>query len=178
MHPKYYKILDCPDQKKINQQILSSVNSMDLLNSDDFWNPVDPIEFVKQNSLLVNYLKSIGLALRDVAVTVGKTKNCCPLHIDTPPARFKLNWPVLNTSDTYTRWFKSTDSTVDKYTNSWGGTVFSDHSCFNEIEKVELLHPCLIDASVPHDVLIGNNATFPRIGLQCIFFKEPTSLYE
>lgn len=179
MNPRYYRILNCDIQQSINEQILTHISStVDLADPIDFWNPINTVDFVKANTLLVSFLRSHNLILREVAVTIGTHTNCCLAHTDTPPAKIKLNWPVKNTQHTFTRWFKSMTDDPSVTVNRWGGTCYNDYNQLVEVERVELIHPCLIDATVPHDVLIGDQAVLPRIGLQCIFFKEPQQLYE
>lgn len=178
MNPRYYRVLDCLDYNKINEQILSFVTANNLLDSEKFWNHVNVIDFVKSTPLLTKYLRGINLSLRDVAVTVGKNPGCCVLHTDTPPAKIKLNWPVMNTKNTYTRWFHLKVDSPTVIVNDLGGVSYNNYSELEEVERVELVQPCLIDATVPHDVLIEDTATFPRVGLQCMFFNEPRNLYE
>lgn len=178
MNPKYYRTLDCDSQQSINDQILAHISQLGLENTTDFWNPINILDFVKANSLLVSFLRNHNLVLRDVAVTVGTHSGCCLLHTDTPPAKIKLNWPVKNTQHTFTRWFKPLTDNPSVTVNRLGGICYNDYSQLIEVERVELTKPCLIDATVPHDVLITDQAVLPRIGLQCMFFKEPQKLYE
>lgn len=168
-----YKILDCKNYQDINREILDYILDKNIDSSDDFWNPVDAKKLLKKCPLFAEWLKINRILIQAVSVTVAKHKNCCGPHIDTPPARYKLSWPVLNTKNTFNRWFKIKDS--NKYIlNKLGGKSYQIDNLI-EIACNEVLNPMIIDAGVIHDVLITDNK-FPRLGLQCQLLKEPKLL--
>ena len=95
---KYHKELSCNNYHEINQEILEFVMStVDVNNSQHFWNPIPVVSFVKNTPLFQEWCKFNEVQIKAVAVTIGKHANCCGIHTDTPPAVFKLSWPIKNT---------------------------------------------------------------------------------
>jgi hypothetical protein len=172
----FYKKLACKNYNEINQQILKYVESKNLhVTSKCFWNPVDALEFVKSVPLFYAWLRQHNLKLHTVAVTVGNNVNCCGIHIDTPPAVNKLSWPVMNTKNTFNRWFRSRVDAPQTYDNLLGGRSYLDTNELEQIGQMEVIDPCVINAGIPHDVWFPDPdlAVFPRLGLQCKILPEP-----
>ncbi len=173
MNP-YYKELDCSNYEQINQQIKDYVESIGIVETtNQFWNPLPTIEFIKSTPAFNVWLNDLGLKLHSVALTVGKDKDCCGPHIDTPPAAHKLSWPIKNTANTFNRWFMPAIDNPTYRVNSYGGKLFNLNELV-EIERREVTTPCIINASMIHDVWCKDPVQFPRLGLQCMLFKEPT----
>ena len=170
---KLYKILECKNYSKINKQISNFVKTVGVDKSSNFWNPVNTQGIFESCPLFTEWLSENKIYIQTLSVTVGRNKFCCGPHIDTPPARYKLSWPILNCENTFNRWYKVINR-KDYQINQLGGKIF-DKDNLIEIECNEVLHPMIIDASVPHDVYIKKN-NFPRLGLQCQLFNEPKSL--
>ena len=169
----YYKILECKNYQEINQELIDFVIKNNLGSSVNFWNPVDIKELYKACQLFKQWIIDTKIPIKSVAVTVGNKISCCGPHVDTPPARYKLSWPILNTQQTFNRWYKIKDETIYKI-NELGGKFYNIDN-LEEIESIEVLAPMIIDAGIPHDVYIKEEK-FPRLGLQCQLFKEPDSL--
>lgn len=173
----HWRLLDCPKYEEINSEIQNYIHDIGLIEkTESFWNPIEVVKFVTSCPKFKNYLVKQNLLIKSLAVTVGKNKNCCGPHIDSPPARFKLSWPIENTRDTYTRWFEPLTDNPSIVINDLGGTSFQNFDELREISRLETLRPSIIDAGIPHDVYIGPGAVLPRIGLQCQLIKEPESL--
>lgn len=171
---KLYKYLQCDNYQEINQQILNFVNETKLIESSKhFWNPISAVDFLKSNPLFYYWMNQQQLKLHSLAVTIGRTLDCCSIHTDTPPAVNKLSWPVLNTQGTFNRWFRPTVENVKVQINPLGGTCYINIDELEEIGRMEVVRPCIINAGIPHDVWIQEPAQFPRIGLQCMLFQEP-----
>jgi len=160
---------------EINQQILNFVAEKDLVNtSQHFWNPIPAVEFLQSVTLFHPWLAQHQLKLHSIAVTIGKKLDCCGIHIDTPPAVNKLSWPVLNSRGTFNRWYQPLVENPTVQVNELGGRSYLDANELEEIGRMEVIGPCVINAGIPHDVWIQKPAQFPRIGLQCMLFQEPT----
>lgn len=170
---RLFKRLPCENYNDINQQILNWIDTTNLVHSDNFWNPLEVKEFISSCSLFKDWLVENKILVKTIALTVAKEANCCGPHVDTPPARYKLSWPILNTKNTFNRWYKIKDES-DYTLNHLGGKAYKLTN-LTEIASIEVEHPMIIDAGVVHDVLIKHNV-FPRLGLQCQLFKEPDSL--
>jgi hypothetical protein len=174
-HVQLYRHLSCDNYEQINQQILAFVQQKKLIKtSQQFWNPVNSSDFIKSVSLFSPWLAQHNLKLHSLAVTIGTDTTCCGIHVDTPPAVNKLSWPVLNTSGTFNRWFRQLIPTPKIQTNSLGGKSYIDINELEEIGRMEVVKPCIINAGIPHDVWFDKSPIFPRVGLQCMLFNEPT----
>ena len=107
---------------------------------------------MKECPVLSNWFEGLGLRVREISFTVyNETVKTSP-HVDAPPVIAKINFPVLNTDDTYNVWFGDRDE---------------------EIDRVECVAPIVLRSDVKHTVEIGDQATFPRIQVSFCFYKEP-----
>ena len=173
---KLYQELICENYHEINNEIKSWIWSQEIQDSNCFWNPVDTYMLSRNCSLFVEWCKSSSIFIKSIAVTVGHGPDCCGAHVDTPPARYKLSWPVLNTADTWNCWYKPNCDDPKTQVNKLGGTSFLNPDQLTEIYRREVITPAIIDAGTIHDVTAGPNAQWPRIVLQCQLFKEPNNL--
>lgn len=174
---QFYRELDCPDYDAINAEILAWIESQPgLCSSDQFWNPIELRSLLSACPRFSLWCRSLDLRIKTIAVTVGQDPGCCGPHTDTPPARFKLSWPVKNTQGTWNCWYRPRVSQPTSVINQLGGSTYLDRSELEEIGRREVLRPAIIDAGVIHDVVTGPNTQWPRIGLQGQFFTEPQSL--
>lgn len=169
-----YKKLTCHNLAEINQQILGYIKTLEF-ESNVFWNTVSTADFIRNTSLLAEWLIHNHIPVMSIAVTQGTHVDCCGPHTDTPPSRVKLSWPVLNTEHTWNRWYQPLPS-ARKQVNHLGGISYLDHDSLIEIDRMRVDGPALIATDVPHDVWFEPNAQFPRLGLQCQLFKEPEGL--
>lgn len=169
----YYKELECSNFDEINQQVKDYVWSTGIVETtDQFWNLLSAIEFIKSTPAFYKWLSSLGLKLHSLALTVGQNSNCCGPHIDTPPAAHKLSWPIQNTENTYNRWFIPAVDNPTYSINFNGGKSFKPTELV-ELARREVTTPCIINASMIHDVWCNDQAQYPRLGLQCMLFEEP-----
>ena len=174
---KLFKSLPCENYIEINNQIKKYIDSTGIVKTtSEFWNNLPTVEFVKATPLFREWMNLQGLKLHSLALTVGKDAGCCSMHTDTPPAKFKLSWPIQNTAHTYNRWFRPMVKNPDATINLLGGTTFTKSTQFEEIERMEVTWPCIIYAGIPHDVWADETAQWPRLGLQCMLFNEPERL--
>ena len=173
----YYKKLPCNDYNKINQEILEYVLLvLDVSNPTAFWNAVPAADFVRSTPLFQTWLKEQNLQIKALAVTIGTNHDCCGPHRDTPPARFKLSWPIQNSATTFNRFFQTKNSNSQTHINHLGGTSYLNLNELIEVDRMRVDSPALIDAQQPHDVWFEPNSKFPRLGLQCHLMKEPEYL--
>lgn len=171
----YYKELECSNFEEINQQVKDYVWSKGIIETtDQFWNPLPALEFLKANPAFSKWLSGLGLKLHSLALTVGKHKDTCGPHIDTPPAAHKLSWPIENTINTFNRWFVTTVPDPEFVIQANGGKRFTNLEQLTEVARREVTGPSIINASLIHDVLYTDQAQYPRLGLQCMLFKEPS----
>jgi hypothetical protein len=174
----FYQKLQCDNYENINQQIIDYVQSLDFYSStDSFWNPVDLVDLLKSTPLFYQWLTQSNLKIKSIAVTIGNHVDCCGVHVDTPPARYKLSWPVLNTLGSYNTWYQEIVDNCNTKINRWGGIQYLDINDLKPIKHVFVDSPMIIDAGIPHDVqFLSSNPVWPRIGLQGQFINEPVTL--
>jgi hypothetical protein len=177
MEINLYRSLECSNYQQINQQILTHIDNLGIVKTTtEFWNPIDLVAVFKSAPLFLEWLIEQDLKIKTIAVTVGNQLNCCGVHVDTPPARYKLSWPVLNADQTYNRWFKEIGPCTT-YINKDGGKTYPADSNLVEIQRRTLTGPAIIDAGIPHDVQFHTaNPVYPRIVLQCQLINEPEFL--
>ena len=172
-----YKKLTCVNYQEINQEILTYVMTvLDVDNVSSFWNPVPVVDFVRATPLFQTWLKAQNLQIKALAVTVGTHKDCCGPHQDTPPAKFKLSWPMRNTETTCNRWFRELNNSCTVTINHFGGKQYLDSTQLQEIDRMRVDAPAIINVGIPHDVWFEENSQFPRLGLQCQLLKEPINV--
>jgi hypothetical protein len=172
----YYKYLSCDNYNEINQEILTFLFRFNIIqDSCQFWNPVSVVDFLRTCPLFGEWARQQGVRIKTLSVTVGLFNRCCTAHIDTPPARFKLSWPVMNTANTYNRWFSSSQHATTEI-NAHSGTSYLIEEELTELARVCVDRPMLIDAGTIHDVWVDGQIVSPRVGLQCQLVKEPASL--
>jgi hypothetical protein len=169
-----YKKLECKNFLQINEEILCYIRKK-IFDGQAFWNPVDVLEFLKATPKFTAWLLDHQLLIKSVAITQGLHAACCGPHTDTPPSRYKLSWPVLNTEHTWNRWF-APDPDCPTQVNHLGGISYLNPDQLQEIGRMQVDQPAIIATAVPHDVWCEPDAVFPRWGLQCQLFVEPTNL--
>lgn len=97
-----------------------------------------------------------------------------PIHKDCVLFGYSFNIPVINTKNTHTIWYESSqpcrEVSVAEYL---GGTrnndslvtyMHFDNEYCTEIDRVELIQPALLNIDTPHNVVLGD-CEVPRITL-------------
>ena len=151
------------------------INDLKIENTNVFWNPVSVLDCLNKVPRLKQWFLEQKLMVKSIALTVGTSLDCCGPHKDTPPARFKLSWPIINTKTTWNRFFNPKIGSQYLRINHLGGEIWSYHD-IEEIERVRVEFPMLIDAGTIHDVFCEPGTVFPRLGLQMQLLNEPISL--
>ena len=172
----YYQHLPCDNYEEINNEVWAFIFKHNIVDdSRQFWNPVSVTDFIRACPKFAAWTKQNKVQIKTLSVTLGFISRCCIAHTDTPPARFKLSWPVMNTANTYNRWFSAPD-TATKEVNEYGGTTYFVDEELTELDRVRVDCPMLIDAGTIHDVWVDGQIVSPRVGLQCQLVKEPKEL--
>jgi len=155
---KSYHILECVNRDQISQELYYFLsNKSSLLERDglQFWNFLnkkDLFSCLKECTTLSNWFEILGLKVREASFTFYNNKIKTHPHVDVPPVVAKVNFPVLNTKDTYNVWFDENEK---------------------EIDRVECIQPIVLRSDILHTVEIGKLANFPRIQMSFCFYKEP-----
>ena len=160
---RYYHILECSNQTEIARELHFFLNKPSgplQMPVTKFWNFLDKkhaYQCLIECPSLAIWFESLALRVREISFTVyNETIKTSP-HVDAPPVIAKINFPVLNTVDTYNVWFDEDDT---------------------EIDRVECISPLVLRSNVKHTVQIGGRAKFPRIQVSFCFYNEPIRYLE
>ena len=159
---KSYFILDCPDQQSIADSLYGYYTGL-VANKkvEHFWNTLTRQEiqnyFSIPNLKIKKWFDQLGLRVRDMSFTIYNEQIKTSVHTDAPPVIAKINFPVLNTQDTYNVWYDKDGK---------------------EIDRIECTKPIVLRSDIPHTVEIGSFAKFPRLQFSFCFYKEPLNLLE
>ena len=176
--------LNCDSLSIIQQKTIKFLeNFTDTFSSppEQFWNKINTVDFVKYCPELIQYCNTLNLKVKEISFTYSTSD--CLLHIDELPVVAKINFPILNTENTYNQWYSIPSALFDQYpptVNHFGSKYYS----FNGIDltQCQLLDETILDApivfnsQIPHLVKMLPNAKFPRIVLAVMFLKEPLHL--
>ena len=157
---KSYHILNCDNQQKIADSLYGYYTGITADRElKEFWNHLTRGEIQDYFSIPNNptkaWFEELGLKVRDMSFTIYNENISTDIHRDEPPVIAKINFPVLNTSDTYNVWF-------------------DDHS--TEIDRVECDRPIVLRSDILHTVEIGETACYPRLQFSFCFYNEPLHL--
>ena len=157
---KSYHILDCNNQQKIADSLYGYYVGLTANRPpSEFWNNLSREEIQDYLSIPNNpcrqWFEELGLRVRDMSFTIYNEEIITHIHKDEPPVVAKINFPVLNTRDTYNVWF-------DDYAR--------------EIDRVECDRPIVLRSDILHTVEIGKSAKLPRLQFSFCFYNEPLQL--
>tara|TARA_Y100000385_G_C12927227_1_gene565160 strand:- start:226 stop:708 length:483 start_codon:yes stop_codon:yes gene_type:complete len=157
---KSYHILECPKQQKIADSLYGYYVGLTANRPPSkFWNTLSREEIQNYFSIPNNpcrqWFDELGLRARDMSFTIYNEEIITHIHKDEPPVIAKINFPVLNTKDTYNVWF-------DDYAR--------------EIDRVECVKPIVLRSDILHTVEIGKSAKLPRLQFSFCFYNEPLQL--
>jgi hypothetical protein len=185
---KPYAVIDCAEQSIIADKTLEFLRqSTDLLEQKNLhlWNKINTVALLKAVPEINLFYNSLELKIREIAITVWNNHNDVSLHIDELPVIAKINFPILNTKNTYNEWYTVPDhllESVQPNVNQFG-TKSYDLSEINlsqcvKIGEVELINPVIFNSQLPHKIRMGINVEFPRIVMSCMFFNQPIKWLE
>ena len=157
---KSYYILECQNQQKIADSLYGYYVGISANRTvSEFWNHLNREEiqnyFQIPNNPCKKWFDGLGLKVRDMSFTLFDEHIGTDVHRDAPPVVAKINFPVLNTKDTYNVWFDDSG---------------------NEIDRVECDRPIVLRSDILHTVEIGKTANFPRLQFSFCFYNEPLQL--
>jgi hypothetical protein len=181
---KPYAPVDCPAQSTIQiktvEFLKTKTDLFDHLDDLSLWNKLNTAEYVRAVPELVEWTRSLGLRIREVSITVCNNNKNVGLHVDELPVTAKINFPILNTANTYNEWYsvpREIFDTVDPIVNKFGNTYYDlesiDLDKCEMVGKFELLQPVVFNSQVPHSIRMQSAEHFPRLVLACTFFEEP-----
>ena len=157
---KSYFILDCEKQQRIADSLFGYYVGITSHNKPkQFWTHLTRKQikdyFAIPNLEIKKWFDSLGLKVRDMSFTVWNEEIKTSPHVDEPPVIAKINFPVLNTEDTYNVWFDNEGK---------------------EIDRVECTKPIVLRSNIMHTVERGEKSKLPRIQFSFCFYNEPLHL--
>ena len=180
---KPYAIIDCPEQSIISNKVVEYLKCHSNFFEDrsfHLWNKINTVALVKAVPEIVIFFKSIGLTVREISITVVNQYQDVGLHVDELPVTAKVNFPILNTKNTFNQWYevpKEIFETQKPMINQFGSAYYNlqsvDLSKCKKIGEFELLQPVVFNSQIPHRIHIAPDATLPRLVMPCTFFNEP-----
>jgi len=173
--------LECNTLDKIREEVMNwlaeHTDFLEQVQDNGFWKTIEYKSMARACPSLLQYLYSIKTPIREISVglfTEGMTDGVT-LHHDSPPLNFKINFPIYNTQDVWTEWY---DIPQHHY----------DEIKFEDIhDTVDDLYPCLLkynmhecpivfNSFIPHRVIAGPSAVYPRIMLATMPINDPINL--
>jgi hypothetical protein len=197
---KTHHELECPTLDKIQEEVMLWVDTNTNYLSDKtdtgFWHLIDDVDMARHCPNLIKYMMSLKIPLRQISVgvlTESMKDHGFSLHMGNPPLNIKINFPIYNTEDVYTEWYDIPVDDLDEL-----GIVKNPHvtdfDAFNyDLPKIHHVvqdlypcitrynmhkHPIVFNSWIPHRVMPGPNAKYPRIMVACMPIKEPTHYLE
>jgi len=155
-------------------------NQAGLLTSESLWNKVNTVDLIRATPALIEYCKTMGLKIREVALTTVHKRVDTDLHIDELPITAKMNIPIHNTRNSFNRWYRipkemleATDPIVNEFGKKYYRFTEVDYSKLDMIDELELTRPVIFNSQMAHNIIIGKDCELPRVVLACTFFNEP-----
>lgn len=157
---KSYHVLECDNQQRIADMLYGYYLGITAgKRVTEFWNHLSRDEIVSFMGIPHNpcrhWFDAMRLRVRDISFTMYNESVGTDIHKDEPPVVAKINFPVLNTKDTFNVWY-------------------DDHE--REIDRVECVKPIVLRSDILHTVEIGSTARFPRLQFSFCFYDEPLHL--
>tara|TARA_B100000809_G_C14817949_1_gene416337 strand:- start:5 stop:625 length:621 start_codon:yes stop_codon:yes gene_type:complete len=195
---KYNAVYELPTDnlKQIQSEVLEWVkHNTNFLNdktSQEFWMKIDYKNLAKASPSIIKYFQKIRMPIKEITVgvlTEAMTEGFI-LHHGAPPMNFKINFPILNTEDIYTEWYDIPPEGLKKlpeYTNPYSGDQCYDlsslHDTVDKLYKLRIrynMHKCpiILNSYLPHRVMPGPQAKYPRIMLATMPIKDPFDLMQ
>jgi hypothetical protein len=187
---KCFHELLCENIIPVQQQALAYLNTVYDLSDQrslntDLWLKIDTRAFLKSSPLLIEWFQSLGLKIREVALTVINSDDGAKLHIDELPIIAKINFPLLNYHHVINEWWHVPDNILNSIapiTNRFGSNFYNLGSVdLNQCEKiasVEMTGPIVFNSQIPHRVVVTPGRKFPRVVLTCMFYNQPLQYLE
>ena len=190
MNLKCFHELPCENIVSIQQQSLEYLTTVyDLSDQEsldtDLWLKIDTRAFLKASPLLIDWVRTLGLKIREVALTVINNDDGAGLHIDELPVVAKINFPLLNYQHIVNEWWHVPDyilKDIAPTTNQFGSNFYNlesvDLSQCEKIASVEMTGPIVFNSQIPHRVVVNPGRKFPRVVLTCMFYNQPLQYLE
>ena len=186
---KPYHELECPQLKQIRTEVIDWLkkNIPDYKTKKGFWHRIDYKDLARKCPSILEWCKFIRVPAREISVallTEAMAGKGVPLHVGAKPLIIKINVPICNTNDVYTEWYDIPQDVLNGLPitkNPFGESIIDLDDLDNtvadtypRIVRYEMSdYPIIFNSQIPHRVVVGKNATFPRILISIIPIKDP-----
>ena len=182
------------NSKDIKSQVMEWIqNKTNFLQdkiSRGFWMKIDYKDLAKSAPALIEYLKHVKIPIQEITVGVltEVMTDGFVMHHGSPGRNFKINFPIHNTEDVYTEWYdipehdlRQFPEIINQHTSEACYDLSSIHSTVDKLypQRVRYnMHSCPIvfNSYLPHRVMPGPNAKYPRIMLATMPVQDPFDL--
>jgi hypothetical protein len=177
-------------QEEIMNWVVDNTNFLEEKKETKFWHKIDFKNLARVCPNLLRFMSSVKIPIREI--TVGLLTETMTdgfvLHNGAPPYNFKINFPIYNTEDVWTEWFDIPQDHLNHlptFVNPYAGT---EQYNFAELHKTvqdryPLLlrynmheNPIIFNSYIPHRVMPGPDAKYPRIMIATMPMKDPVNL--
>jgi len=182
--------------KDIQSEVLRWIGSnTEFLNdktSKNFWMKIDYKDLARSCPALIKYFKHVTIPVQEITVGVltRSMTDGFVMHHGSPGRNFKINFPILNTEDVFTEWYDIPEQDLKQFPlveNPHTGAKCYDLGSIHQ--TVDMLYPLRIkynmhecpivfNSYLPHRVMPGPNAKYPRIMLATMPVKDPFDLMQ
>ncbi len=179
-------------QKEVLQWVEKNTDFLDDKTSEGFWMQIDYKSMARSCPALIKYFRHVKIPVQEITVGVltESMTGGFALHHGSPERNFKINFPILNTDDVYTEWYDIPIDELEKFPEEIND--FSGKACYNLAsihETVDTLYPLRVaynmhrcpivfNSLIPHRVMPGPDAKYPRIMLATMPMKDPLDLMQ
>lgn len=185
MNLKCFHELECSELELIQKQALDHLTKIyDFSDQDSLgtklWLKIDYKSLLKSCPALMSWTHSLGLYIKEVALTVLNDSEGVGLHIDELPVVAKINIPILNYEHAINEWYNVPLDVKKNYSpiiNQFGKEFWAfDNIDINACEllgSVVMTKPIVFNSQLPHRVVALPECKLPRIVMPVMFHNEP-----
>lgn len=180
-------------QQQVMQWIRTNTGFLEDRTSKGFWMKVDYKDLARNCPALIEYFKYVKIPIQEITVgvlTEVMTKGFV-LHHGAPGRNFKINFPIYNTEDVYTEWYDIPEDKLREFPEAVNEHTEGDycydlssiHTTVDTLYPLRTsynMHSCPIvfNSYLPHRVMPGPQAKYPRIMLATMPLKDPFNLMQ
>jgi len=179
-------------KKQVLDWVSTNTDFLDDKTSKGFWMKIDYKDLARSCPALIEYFKYVRIPVQEITVGVltEAMTDGFVMHHGSPGKNFKINFPILNTEDVHTEWYDIPDDDLKKFPELLN--VYTQQPCYDlsSIHKtVDTLYPLRVsynmhhcpivfNSYLPHRVMPGADAKYPRIMLATMPLKDPLDLMQ
>ena len=179
-------------QSQVMEWIQKNTDFLQDKTSKGFWMKIDYKNLARSAPALIEYFKHVRIPIQEITVGVltEVMTDGFVMHHGSPGRNFKINFPIHNTEDVYTEWYEIPDDKLkelplltNEHTQQPCYNLSSIHDTVDKLYPLRVaynMHECPIvfNSYLPHRVMPGPNAKYPRVMLATMPVKDPFDLMQ